>query len=386
MSLLKTTIKTSVWKALSLFLDLGRNFLFIKTLSVEAFGLLSLGNNLIQSNKYLDFGFTNKFLIDSYDSRFKDREAKKVFYSIIVFEFFLLALFGSGFLLIFSDIKRTINIDGTEISFGIFFPLIILMAFFSARMYKLSLVWRRHKKKFEDIAILEVCFSIFLLSCSFLSLILDFYSFLNSYFFLQGIIFLVISVSVFKIFLKTKLQFKWLSANWKPSLLLTSATFLYGLSFYFDRFILVTYYGLTEIGNYSFLLFILGLGSAIITYGLQPIRAHIASSFADGEDYTRKKIILDICKKTGLYMFIVGVVLITLFVPVIKYWMLFLFSKYDEAIIELHNIFNIILTMPALNLLGYLVVAKPFNKTGIFAFFSIGWDFLYGHEFFNFRK
>ena len=88
MSLLKTTIKTSVWKALSLFLDLGRNFLFIKTLSVEAFGLLSLGNNLIQSNKYLDFGFTNKFLIDSYDSRFKDREAKKVFYSIIVFEFF----------------------------------------------------------------------------------------------------------------------------------------------------------------------------------------------------------------------------------------------------------------------------------------------------------
>ena len=110
------------------------------------------------------------------------------------------------------------------------------------------------------------------------------------------------------------------------------------------------------------------MGSAIITYGLQPIRAHIASSFADGEDYTRKKIILDICKKTGLYMFIVGVVLITLFVPVIKYWMLFLFSKYDEAIIELHNIFNIILTMPALNLLGYLVVAKPFNKTGIFAF------------------
>ena len=93
MSLLKTTIKTSFGKASSLLLDLGRNFLFIKTLSVEAFGLLSLGNNMIQSNKYLDLGFANKFLIDSYDNGFSSKESKQVFYAIVIFELFLLNSF-----------------------------------------------------------------------------------------------------------------------------------------------------------------------------------------------------------------------------------------------------------------------------------------------------
>ena len=112
------------------------------------------------------------------------------------------------------------------------------------------------------------------------------------------------------------------------------------------------------------------MGSAIITYGLQPIRAHIASSFADGEDYTRKKIILDIYlqKNWFIYVYSWSRLNYTFCTRNKILDAFFLFSKYDEAIIELHNIFNIILTMPALNLLGYLVVAKPFNKTGIFAF------------------
>lgn len=368
MSLLKTTIKTSFGKASSLLLDLGRNFLFIKTLSVEAFGLLSLGNNMIQSNKYLDLGFANKFLIDSYDNGFSSKESKQVFYAIVIFELFLLTLFGLVFILFFSNLDRSVNLDGDQLQVGIFLPLMLLLAFFSGRMYKLSLVWRRHKKKFIDIAVLEIVLSASLLAGSLLVLIFDFLTFANSYFFFQAVLFLILSISVFKIFPGTRQNFSWLLLNWKPSLLLTSSTFLYGLSFYFDRFILITFYGLTEIGNYSFLLFFLGIGSALITYGIQPIRAHIANTFADADENAQKKMIMNICKNTGLYICLIGLIFINLLTPTIKTLMNVIFDNYDQAIFYLHDVFNILLTMPVLNLLGYIVVAKPFYKTGIFAF------------------
>ena len=44
------------------------------------------------------------------------------------------------------------------------------------------------------------------------------------------------------------------------------------------------------------------------------------------------------------------------------------FDNYDLAIFHLEDVFNILLTMPVLYLLGYLVVAKPFYKTGLYAF------------------
>lgn len=367
MNILKTTIKTSIGKASSLLFDLGRNLLFIKTLSVETFGLLSLGNNLVQSNKYLDFGFANKFLIDSYDGRFTSFEAKQVFYAIIIFEFFLLSLCGLGFLLFISSFDKSIMVDGAQLLVSTFLPIMVILAFFSARLYKLSLIWRRHKKNFVEVSIIEVTLSAFLLIGSLLVLILDFLTFANSYFFLQVILFLAFAASTFKIFYGTKININWLFVNLKESLLLTCSTFIYGLSFYFDRFILVTYFGLTEIGNYAFLLFILNFGSALITYGLQPIRAHIASLIADADKNTRNNVLINICKKSGLYIFIIGMAFINLVVPSIKYWMHVFLAKYELAIIDLHYVFSIILTFPLLYLLGYLLVAKPFNKTGIYA-------------------
>ena len=367
MDILKTTIKTSIGKAASLLFDIGRNLLFIKTLSVETFGLLSLGNNLVQSNKYLDFGFANKFLIDSYDGRLTGSEAKQIFYAIVIFEFFLLSLCGLGFLLFVSIFDKTIMVDGAQLSVGIFLPIIVILAFFSARLYKLSLIWRRHKKNFVEVSIIEITLSAFLLIGSLLVLILDFISFANSYFFLQAILFFAFTASIFNIFYGTKINVKWLFVNLKTSLLLTASTFLYGLSFYFDRFILVTYFGLAEIGNYAFLLFILNFGSALITYGLQPIRAHIASLIADADENTRNNVLINICKHAGLYILIMGVAFINLVVPGIKYWMQVFLTKYELAIMDLQYVFSIILTMPSLYLLGYLLVAKPFNKTGIYA-------------------
>ena len=279
----------------------------------------------------------------------------------------MLTIVGFGCLLLMSFFDMSPEVDGLPLSAGLTLPIMVLLAFFLGRMYKLSLIWRRHKKKFVNIAKLEFIFSGSLLACSFLILVVDFAIFASSYFFIQGILFLAYSVIIFNIFPGTRKNFRWLLENLRPSLLLTSATVIYGLSFYFDRFILLNYFGLTEIGNYAFLLFILNVGAAVITYGLQPIRAHIAASITLSDSLARQNIVTNICKMAGLYILVVGMIAIHILAPAVLAVLNNFFGKYGAAIMDVRGVFNILLTLPVLYLLGYLVVSKPYSNTEIFS-------------------
>jgi len=111
----------------------------------------------------------------------------------------------------------------------------------------------------------------------------------------------------------------------------------------------------------------LNFGTSVITYGLQPVRAHIAKSVAVANSVARQDVMTTICKMAGLYTAIIGILLINMATPTVSAGLNEFFGKYAAAITDVGSVFKIFLTLPILYLLGYLIVAEPYSNTKIFA-------------------
>ena len=365
-SLANIVVKSTFGKVLTVIFDITRNFIFIKFLSVELFGLFSICNNVVQSSKYFDLGFANKFLIDAYDGKLNSDTAKSVFSAIILFEFFFLSLIGCIFF-VFSHNKKIFDLpSGAD---GLSSDVIILLGFtlFAARLFKLSIIWRRHMRQYVTIAKIEFVLSLTVLGFSLIVLKEDFSQFIRIYFLGQTSILILSSLVTFRDSNLAKPMFSWLIKNIKTSLTLTTATLIFGLSFYLDRYILLSYFSFMELGYYAALLFVLNIMNTITSYMIEPIRASLAESFSSSDHIARYLLLNKIALFAGIVLVISGVFLIKLLMPIFSQLVILFAPKYSLVIPAFEMVFKICLTFPLLFILGYLVVAKPYNKTLFFA-------------------
>ena len=365
-SLTTVVVKSTFGKALTVIFDTVRNLVFIKFLSVELFGLLSICNNVVQSSKYFDLGFANKFLIDAYDGKLSGGAAKRVFSAIILFEFLFLSLVGYIFFLFFLN-KTTFSLPAGAEGLGLVVIVLVGLTLLAARLFKLSIIWRRHVRQYVKIAQIEFGLSAVMLGLSLVAFREDFSLFLKIYFFGQLCILLLSSLVTFRNINVGKLAFSWLKENIRVSLTLTSATLIFGLSFYLDRYILLNYFSFTELGYYAVLLFVLNIANTLISYMVEPIRANLAKLFSSGDAMTRSLMLDKIAFYAGVALPVGGILLIKLFMPVFSHLALILAPQYALVFSEFEMVFMTALTFPLVFILGYLIVADPYKKTGFFA-------------------
>ena len=368
-SLGSIVIKSSIGKALSVSFDFLRNIIFIKLLSAEFYGLLSLCNNAVQSSKYFDFGFSGKFLIDSYDASIDQEKIASVFSAIVVFEVLFLSLILFVFNTALMQSSWDLFLSDSEVSNSLF--IFVGITFLAARIFKLSIIWSRSNLRFVRIAIVELSISLTILGISMLVFFEDFSEFVETYFLLQSLTFIIFSFIQFKEIKFAKLDFHWLKRNLKPSLILTSATVIFGFSFYVDRFILLTYFSLTEVGHYAVLLFVLNMFNLILTYSIEPFRANICAQIAKGDITYRIQSLQRICFYAGACFAIIGGFLIEVLMPFFLQISSIILPNYTTILLEFKLLFKICLTLPLLFLLGYIVVASPYKKILLFTISQI---------------
>jgi len=365
-SLTSVVVKSTFGKALTVMFDIVRNFIFIKLLSVELFGLLSICNNAVQSSKYFDLGFANKFLIDAYDGKLSGDTAKSVFSAIILFEFLFISLVGWIFFLFFLG-KTTFSLPAGADGLGLVVIVLVGLTLFAARLFKLSIIWRRHVGQYVKIAQIEFGLSVVMLGLSLVAFREDFPQFLKIYFLGQLSIFLLSSLVTFRNINVGKPAFSWLKENIRISLTLTSATLIFGLSFYLDRYILLNYFSFTELGYYAVLLFVLNIANTLTSFMVEPIRANLAKLFSSGDAMTRAILLNKIVLYAGIVLVVGGMLLIKLLMPVFSQLAMLFAPKYSLVFPVFEMVFKICLTFPLLFILGYLIVAKPYEKSIFFA-------------------
>ena len=347
MNILHVTSMSLSLRVVQFFFDFARNIVLLSVLAVEAFGLLNLLNVFVNSTKYVDLGFRQRYKVGVYAEEIDKPHRSAIFQAIVVVEMFL-SICLVGLVLSYTEF---FSID---LPIGNDLVLLVLGVLFSARLYRLTLIFLEAEKAFVKAALLEAFTSLVFLVSVFL--------FRNN----AGVI-LFLFASQLAAYLLTIFfigrawwskhpNYGWLIKNARESLLVGLATFLNGISFYADRLILLTYFSLRDVGLYAALLFGQNINQTLANYMVKPLGSEIISFIAIGNKLDKKLLTVSY----GLFLI---PPLIVLFLNAPINWLAeVLLASYLPKYFELAQLANLLALLsalfPALSLSG-LVVLEP---------------------------
>ena len=246
MSILRVTSVSLSLRITQFLFDFGRNIVLLTVLAVEAFGLLNLLNALVNSTKYLDLGFRQRYKVGVYADEIGKPRRSAIFQAIVVVEMFL-SICLVGLVISYTEFFRI------DLPIRSDLVLLVIGVLLSARLYRLTLIFLEAEKAFVKAALLEAVTSLLFLVSVFV-----FRNNAEVLLFLFTTQFAAYLLTVFFIgraWWSKHPNFDWLIKNARESLLVGLATFLNGLSYYADRIILLTYFSLRDVGLYAALLF-----------------------------------------------------------------------------------------------------------------------------------
>ena len=350
MSILRVTSMSLSLRIIQFFFDFGRNIVLLSVLAVEAFGLLNLLNVFVNSTKYVDLGFRQRYKVGVYADELAKPRRPSIFQAIVVAEMFM-SICLVGLVVSSTEFFRI------ELPVGNDLVLLVIGVLLSARLYRLTLIFLEAEKAFLKAALLEAFASLVFLSSVFFFrktadvLILLFATQLA--FYLMTILF------IGREWWSKHPDYGWLVKNARESFLIGLATLLNGLSFYADRLILLTYFSLRDVGLYAALLFGQNISQTLANYIVKPLGSEIILLIAIDGKPNRK--LLTVCY--GL--FITPPLIVLLLNAPINWLAEAILASYLPKYLELAKLANLLALLcalfPALSLSG-LVVLEPSMK------------------------
>lgn len=350
MSILRVTGLSLSLRIIQFFFDFGRNIVLLSVLAVEAFGLLSLLNVFVNSTKYVDLGFRQRYKVGVYANEIDKPHRAAIFQAIVAVEM-LLSICLVGLVLSYTEFF------GIELPIGSDLVLLVVGVLFSARLYRLTLIFLEAEKAFVKAALLEAITSlVFLVSVFVFRNNSEVLLFL---FVTQLAAYLLTILFIGRSWWSKQLNYDWLITNARDSLLVGLATFLNGISFYADRLLLLTYFSLRDVGLYAALLFGQNINQTLANYMVKPLGSEIISFIAIGNKLDKKLLTVSY----GLFL-IPPLTVLFLNAP-INWLAEVMLASYLPKYLGLAQVANLLALLcalfPALSLSG-LVVLEPSMK------------------------
>ena len=350
MNILRVTSMSLLLRIIQFFFDFGRNVVLLSVLAVEAFGLLNLLNVFVNSTKYVDLGFRQRYKVGVYADEIDKPHRSAIFQAIVSVEMFLsICLVGLviGYIGFFR-IDLPIESD---------LVLLVVGVLFSARLYRLTLIFLEAEKAFVKAALLEAFTSLVFLVSVFVFrnnagvLLFLFATQLTAY--------LLIILFIGRAWWSKHPNYGWLIKNARESLLVGLATFLNGISFYADRLVLLTYFSLRDVGLYAALLFGQNINQTLANYMVKPLGSEIISLIAVGNKLDSKLLTV------SYGLFLVPPLIVLLLNAPINWLAEVILASHLPKYLELAQLANLLALLcalfPALSLSG-LVVLEPSMK------------------------
>lgn len=356
MNLLRITGQSLVLRIMQFFFDFGKNIVLLSVLTVEAFGLLNLLNIFVNSTKYVDLGFRQRYKIGVYAKEIDKSKKSAIFQTIVAVEMSLsvcLVILVLGY-------TKFFNID---LPVGSNLTLLVVGVLFSARVYRLTLIFLEAEKAFVKAAFLE-CFTslIFLVSVFIFRKNAEVLLFL---FTTQLAAYLLTILFIGRVWWSKQLNFDWLIKNARESFFVGLATFLNGVSFYADRLILLTYFSLRDVGLYAAILFGQNISQTLANYIVKPLGSEIIYQIASSKKIDDKLLAV-------LYvLFVVPPLSVLLFNNPINWIAEEILSAYLPKYLELAQLANLLaLTcalFPAVAISGLIVLEPSMRAYRLFS-------------------
>jgi len=350
MSILRVTGLSLSLRIIQFFFDFGRNIVLLSVLAIEAFGLLNLLNVFVNSTKYVDLGFRQRYKVGVYANEIDKPHRAAIFQAIVTVEM-LLSICLVGLVLSYTEFF------GIELPIGSDLVLLVVGVLFSARLYRLTLIFLEAEKAFVKAALLEAITSlVFLVSVFVFRNNSEVLLFL---FATQLAAYLLTILFIGRSWWSKQLNYGWLITNARDSLLVGLATFLNGISFYADRLILLTYFSLRDVGLYAAILFGQNISQTLANYMVKPLGSEIISLIAIGKKPNRMLL------SVSYALFLMPPIIVLLVNAPINWLAEVILASYLPTYLELAQLASLLALLcalfPALSLSG-LIVLEPSMK------------------------
>ena len=341
-------------------LDLLRGTVFLKLFSPADFGIIDIVNQIINLSKYADIGLLNNvqreynFDLVTSPSLAKERKAKAYGFELIITLILFFLLFFTGFY-----IEKSL-----EVKVGIIFGGVSFLFTKGLKVIGMDMTLNKNFKQFARFSLVLIVVQNFfiLLTVTFIgiyaplvvksiALILVFGYFYNKY----GI----------------KFNFKFdqleLKRQLKYGLFFSGISILFGLWFFFERFLITHYFSLAEVGMYAACLFLIKLGASLLDELIKPIAIRVKQSLANEDIVIIKKLVLYPC----FIFLLLCIIIIPLSQFVINFVEINYITNYD-GLGKVYSIIKWLIPCYGLgSLSGYLLLTK-----GVDRFIPVYWIFI----------